>query len=111
MRIKELASAVPVSLALAACGQGDSGNVLAPDVNALSPAQIDAALGPENGAIGVNEAESVNGTTGDAVATESAAASARPRPAPPPSEAPEAEPADDSAVEPATSNDSAEPPE
>ena len=36
-----------LALGLAACGGSESDNVMAPDGNALTPAQVDAALGPE----------------------------------------------------------------
>lgn len=95
MRIKRFASVVLVSLALAACGQGDSGNVMAPDVNSLSAAQIDAALGPEVAGNAGNAAEATN----DVTAVESAPAEAAQRPTRPeptaPEPEPEAEPADD----------------
>lgn len=42
-----LTTAAALALALAACNQGDSGNVMAPEANALTPAQVDLALGPE----------------------------------------------------------------
>jgi hypothetical protein len=32
---------------VAACGQGNSDNVMAPQSNALTPAEVNAALGPE----------------------------------------------------------------
>jgi hypothetical protein len=40
-------SITALALALAACNQGNSGNVMAPDSNALDPAEVNAALGPE----------------------------------------------------------------
>jgi hypothetical protein len=42
-----MALTVVLALAAAACGRGDSGNVMAAAGNALSPEQVDAALGPE----------------------------------------------------------------
>ena len=36
-----------LALAGAACGQGNSDNVMAPQSNALTPAEVNAALGPE----------------------------------------------------------------
>ena len=104
MRIKRFASAVVVPLALAACGQGDSGNVMAPDVNALSPAQIDAALGPEAVGNAGNAAEVAN----DATAVEPAPAEETPRPARPEPAAPEPEPEVEPAVDTPTDDNSAE---
>ncbi len=42
-------SAMVLALAVAAtaCGQGNSDNVMAPKANALDPADVNAALGPE----------------------------------------------------------------
>ena len=95
MRINRLASALFTSLALAACGQGGSGNVMSPDVNALSPAQIDAALGPEV----VGNAGNAADVTNEVTVAESAPVEATPRPAPrepaAPEPEPESEPADD----------------
>ena len=107
MRIKWLAAAVLVPLVLTACGQGDSGNVMAPDVNTLSAAQIDAALGPENGAVGPSQTEPVNETNVDAPAVDSPPPPARPAPARQEAEAPEAEPGNETAEEPAALNDNA----
>lgn len=50
-----------LSLAMAACGQGNSGNVMAPAPNALSPEQVDAALGPELANLG-NELDTATET-------------------------------------------------
>jgi hypothetical protein len=36
-----------LAVAAAACGQGSTDNVMAADANALTPAEINAALGPE----------------------------------------------------------------
>ncbi len=36
-----------LALAGAACSQGNSDNVMAPQSNALTPAEVNAALGPE----------------------------------------------------------------
>jgi hypothetical protein len=104
MRIKRFASAVVVSLALAACGQGDSGNVMAPDVNALSPAQIDAALGPEV----VNTDGNAAVAATNATAVESIPANDAPAPESAP---PEPEPASQPADEPPTDDNSAEQPQ
>jgi hypothetical protein len=86
-----------MSLVLAACGRGDSGNVMAPDVNALSPAQIDAALGPEVVGNAGNAVEAAN----DATIVESAPPEDTPRPARSESAAPEpeSEPADNTTTD------------
>jgi hypothetical protein len=39
--------AVALGLALSACSQGNSDNVMSPEANALAPADVNAALGPE----------------------------------------------------------------
>ncbi|MBA3577799.1 MAG: hypothetical protein H0W39_09355 [Sphingomonas sp.] len=61
--------AAAVVAAMAACNQDDSANVMAPSGNSLTPAQVDAALGPEiveagNESVdannGVNETEANN---------------------------------------------------
>jgi hypothetical protein len=36
-----------LALAAAGCGQGNSDNVMSPEANAVTPAQVNAALGPE----------------------------------------------------------------
>lgn len=58
--------AVGLAIASAACNRGDSDNVMGSSANALTPAQVDLALGPElTGAAGnqldsSNEAEAVD---------------------------------------------------
>lgn len=47
MRRTRLASALALAFFAAACGLGDSENVMAQRANALTPEQVDAALGPE----------------------------------------------------------------
>lgn len=42
-----IAAAVALAVAAAACSQGISDNVMSPEANALDPADINAALGPE----------------------------------------------------------------
>lgn len=42
-----LAIAAAAAAALAGCGQSGSGNVMASSANALTPEQVDLALGPE----------------------------------------------------------------
>lgn len=39
---------VALAIAAAACGQGNSDNVMSPEANALQPADVNAALGPED---------------------------------------------------------------
>ena len=46
MRGKWIALAA-MGMAVAACGQGNSDNVMSAPSNALTPAEVDAALGPE----------------------------------------------------------------
>ena len=38
---------ITAALALAACNKGNADNVMAPEANALDPAEVNAALGPE----------------------------------------------------------------
>lgn len=40
-------TAIACAMAAAACSQGNSDNVMSPDANALDPADVNAALGPE----------------------------------------------------------------
>ena len=47
MQLSKRATAIALALAAAACGQGNSDNVMSPEANALEPAEINAALGPE----------------------------------------------------------------
>lgn len=49
MRGMNLARVGLLALVAASCGGGDSNNVMAPQANALDPAQVDLALGPEIG--------------------------------------------------------------
>jgi hypothetical protein len=80
------------SLTLAACGQGDSGNVMADSPNALSPEQVDAALGPEldNEANALPPEGNAAEAEGVAADVEESAAPAEPR-NPAPAEEPEPE--------------------
>ncbi len=41
------AAILGLAIAAAACSQGNSDNVMSPDGNALTPAEVNAALGPE----------------------------------------------------------------
>ena len=47
MRTTRLAAALALGIAATACNQGDAGNVMALDANALDPAQVNLALGNE----------------------------------------------------------------
>jgi len=47
MSVMKSGAIVGLAIGAAACGQGNSDNVMAPEANALSPAEVDAALGPE----------------------------------------------------------------
>ena len=104
---QRISAIAALPLLLAACGQGDSGNVMAPAGNLLSPEQVDAALGPEL-ANGTNALEPSNATEA-AEAIDSAEVveepiepRAPPDPEPAPADEPEPAPADEPAeVEPA----------
>lgn len=47
MQFGRSAVVLALAVAAAACGQGNSDNVMAPEANALDPADVNAALGPE----------------------------------------------------------------
>ncbi len=47
MRFVKSGATFALAIGAAACGQGNSGNVMAPSANALTPAEVNAALGPE----------------------------------------------------------------
>jgi hypothetical protein len=47
MRKLSLGLAVVLAGATGACSQGNSDNVMSPEANALEPADVNAALGPE----------------------------------------------------------------
>lgn len=55
-----LAAALALVFGSAACGPGDSDNVMATSANALTPAQVDLALGPELPNNAVNAVNAVN---------------------------------------------------
>lgn len=63
MSVRRLAIIALNGLAAAACSQSDSGNVMASNANALTPAQVDLALGnealPTDGDLVANEANSL----------------------------------------------------
>jgi hypothetical protein len=60
-------SVLALAVAAAACGQGNSGNVMSPEANALQPADVNAALGPDvTNTTDMNAlANNLNGTTND----------------------------------------------
>ena len=47
MALAKRIAVLTLCLAGVGCGQGNSDNVMAPQSNALTPAEVDAALGPE----------------------------------------------------------------
>lgn len=47
MKFANSAATLALAVTAAACGQGNSDNVMAPEANALQPADVNAALGPE----------------------------------------------------------------
>jgi hypothetical protein len=47
MNLGKMAALVALAVVGAACSQGNSDNVMAPEANALEPADVNAALGPE----------------------------------------------------------------
>ena len=86
--------AAALSLALAACGQGGPDNVMAPSANALPPALVDLALGPEAGGTSTNAVEPADGA-----APADSAEPDEPSVAPSAANASNAEPADADAEE------------
>ena len=49
MKPLKLTAIAVAAIAAAACSQGNSDNVMAPEANALTPAEVNEALGPETG--------------------------------------------------------------
>jgi hypothetical protein len=47
MKLAKAAALFGLAIAAAACNQGNSDNVMSPEANALEPADVNAALGPE----------------------------------------------------------------
>jgi len=47
MKLAVSAALTALALAVAGCSQGNSDNVMSPEANALQPADVNAALGPE----------------------------------------------------------------
>jgi len=60
MRLVKLGTAAAFAVAAAACGQGNSDNMMSPDANALEPADVNAALGTE-----VTNTQDMNMTAND----------------------------------------------
>ena len=60
MRLVKLGTAAALAVAAAACGQGNSDNMMSPDANALEPADVNAALGTE-----VTNTQDMNMTAND----------------------------------------------
>lgn len=48
MTALKIGAIVALAIGAAACGQGNSDNVMSPEANALQPADVNAALGPED---------------------------------------------------------------
>ena len=70
MQLSKRATAIALALAAAACGQGNSDNVMSPEANALEPAEINAALGPEITANATaNDMNGIGSTTENSPAT------------------------------------------
>ena len=70
MNQSKAATAIALALAAAACGQGNSDNVMSPEANALEPADVNAALGPEIAANAtVNDMNGIGTTTDSSPAT------------------------------------------
>jgi len=92
MDIRRLAGAGALMLAIAACGSGDEDALMGAGANALTPQQVDAALGPELGNEGdlpENESLPENALV-ESEAIEAAEEAESPRPArPQPAEGPE----------------------
>jgi hypothetical protein len=77
MMISKTSAIVALAIAAAACGQGNSDNVMSPEANALQPADVNAALGPEDmNATDLNMTNDMNGVgatvTNSPAVTESA---------------------------------------
>lgn len=66
----KLAATLAIVLGSAACSQSDSDNVMGASANALTPAQVDLALGPEIPNSAGSAVDSVN--EADATASENA---------------------------------------
>lgn len=66
MALVKTGAILALAIAAAACGQGNSDNVMSPEANALEPADVNAALGPEDtntSAIPELEANEINTVT------------------------------------------------
>ena len=60
MRLVKFGTGAALAVAAAACGQGNSDNMMSPDANALEPADVNAALGTE-----VTNTQDMNMTAND----------------------------------------------
>ena len=49
MKPLKMTAVAAAAIAAAACNQGNSDNVMSPEANALTPAEVNEALGPETG--------------------------------------------------------------
>ena len=68
MKILTTGAIAALALAAAACGQGNSDNVMSPQANALQPADVNAALGPEDmNGVDLNQAANNLNGIGDSV--------------------------------------------
>jgi hypothetical protein len=105
MRSMKLVQLVVLALAAASCGGGDSDNVMASQLNALDPAQVDRALGPEiatadaNGAETADEVNAVDPVEPTTPPNQGPAAGNRAAASPDPSDSPEAAPEQENTVE------------
>ncbi len=86
MRALQFIGALAVVAAVAACNQGDADNVMAPQANALTPAEVNLALGPEPDAI-ANDVNASDEAVGNAAADNSVTESGNAPPADLPNEA------------------------
>jgi hypothetical protein len=62
IRFGRLSLTFGIAVAAAACGQGNSDNVMASSANAYSPADVNLALGPEEN-MAANEINNVSNVT------------------------------------------------
>jgi hypothetical protein len=54
MKLSRSAAVAALAIAAAACSQGNSDNVMSPQANALTPAEVNEMLGPETNAADLN---------------------------------------------------------
>lgn len=65
MKFARTMAVAALAIAAAACGQGNSDNVMSPEANALQPADVNAALGPE-----ITNTPDMNVTSNDAASND-----------------------------------------